>query len=65
MPGWRRIHRRKVDSLLAKRLDYGGMKNPAAVALGRLGGRAKSAKKTAAARKNAQKPRKRSVKRAA
>lgn len=34
-------------------------KNPAAVALGRLGGKAKSKKKTAAARRNAKLPRKR------
>jgi hypothetical protein len=32
-------------------------KNPAAVALGKLGGKAKSAKKTAAARLNAKKSR--------
>lgn len=32
-------------------------KNPAAVALGRLGGLARSAKKTEAARENASKPR--------
>jgi hypothetical protein len=34
-------------------------KNPAAVALGRLGGRVKSAAKTRAVRENARKPRKR------
>lgn len=37
-------------------------KNPAAVALGRLGGRVKSAAKTKAARENAKRPRPRKEK---
>lgn len=38
------------------------MKNKFAVALGRLGGKAKSPKKTEAARRNARRPRKRAGK---
>jgi hypothetical protein len=40
------------------------LKNPSAVALGRLGGKAKSAAKTAACRANAAKPRPNARKRA-